>query len=258
MTLRLLSPGAGPVRDLVVVYHYDGRFDDLLRKAAPEAVIYNETGPDFKGHYRRTGKGGLLPMRDLIARAQREAGPFTLRWTVVAGFSEGCQGPRAHLLDGADVDAVIACDGTHASLTPLEAEQIEPWRVYAGRARKNERVLLLSHTRIQPPNAMSTCAVLRLVTGWPLDTAPARQTEGRLVVYSYPGNDAEAHREQARVHLPRMLTEALNVLRKAQQEADFACPSNATAVAASGETTAGREGSPVAQEVIARTPPEIA
>lgn len=253
MTLRLVSPGAGPVRDLIVVYHYDGRFDDLLRKTAPEAVIYNETGPDFKGHYRRAGNGGLLPIRDLIERARRDAGPFDLRWVIAAGFSEGCQGPRAQLLHGEEIDAIIACDGTHASRVPLEAEQITPWRTYADRARRSERLLLLSHTRIQPPNAMSTRDVLRLVTGWPLDTAPAHRNEGRLFVYSYPGTDAEAHCEQARDHLPRMIAEALAILRKAQQEADASCPSNAVTVAASAQTTEGREGAPVAQELIDRS-----
>src|SRR5262245_53630504 len=114
--MRIVQPGKGDVRDVVLVYHLSSAVDAALRAAAPSACIGNETGPAFKGFYSGTGPGRIAPLADALEDLRRRIGRFNVGRIIVVGYSEGCQASRTHLRAGADPDAIVAADGTHASL----------------------------------------------------------------------------------------------------------------------------------------------
>ena len=209
MPLNLMSSGRGAARDLVVVYHCDQSAKSIqsdIANASGDAIVVNDTGPAFASYYATPMK-----LEQVKAWACREAGALAIRRVLIAGFSEGCQAPRAHLRAGARPDAVVACDGTHAS-NPPAAEHIEPWKAMAARARAGEAVFLASHTQIKPPTYLSTRETLELITGWHLTEKEASHKEGNLRVYSWPGADAAAHIEQCRLALPTMIAEAIDMM----------------------------------------------
>lgn len=79
------------------------------------------------------------------------------RPVVLVGFSAGVQAVRTHLETGdlAGVVAVIALDGTHASIPPQES-RLKPWREAMGRPGK----VTLTSSRIVPPDYASTRTVI--------------------------------------------------------------------------------------------------
>lgn len=210
MTMKLIAPGRGERREVVIVYHLDphaGEIQGRIRSAAPDAIIINDTS-NVGGYY-------LTPMglAATLEWGRKAAGALGLGRSILVGFSAGCQALRAHLLAGARPDAIVAVDGTHASTPPHEASQIKPWKDAASSARLGGPPLVASHTSIKPPTFLSTRETLELVTGWSLPRfAEGRRQEGNLVVRSYPGADAAAHVDQARNALPRMLAEAIEML----------------------------------------------
>lgn len=211
MTLKLIAPGRGEERDAVIVAHMDlMAFPSVMRRyiaAAPEAMICTLTGPAFKKFY-----ASPPPLANVLDWLTKAAGALGVRRIILAGHSEGTQAVRSWLRTGATPDAVIASDGTHASSKPDVATQILPWKNQAARARRCASVFIASHTHIVPDGYMSTTETMRMISGWPLTTAPDRNRDGDFVVYSYPGKDAAAHHEQAREILPRMIEEAFAML----------------------------------------------
>jgi hypothetical protein len=208
VTLKLMSPGRGEARDLLVVFHVDPSAKSVqadIINAAGDAIVVNETFAAFKSLY-----ASPTPLPKLMEWAVKEAGAMAIRRVVLAGFSEGCQGVRSQLRAGMRPEAVIACDGTHASRPPA-AEHIQPWRALAERAKAGECVFLASHTRIHT-EYLTTRETLELITGWKLTEKMAFKAEGKLCVYSWPGNTAAAHIEQRRLALPKMVAEAFALL----------------------------------------------
>lgn len=212
MTARLISAGSGPRRPLVLLYLVppvrrpgDPHLDDQIRAALPGACVIAYSDADGE------------PLAASEARA-RAAG-----WTggplVLCGYSAGClRGIRKRLLDGAEPAAVIAIDGTHASMPP-QAWQIDAWARIFQDARAGRRLFVATHSyqtyteRLPPAERfMSTVSVLRQVTGWPLAQGGghplgAHRSDGDAHVHSYASAeiDATAHSDQLTRVLPEML-----------------------------------------------------
>ena len=121
-------------------------------------------------------------------------------------------------IDGANADAYLLSDGTHASWPPQEW-QIAWLRDLAAQARKGKVLVVASHTwqtyteKLTPPLTpfASTVTVLRQATGFPLERggspeAPVISRDGQLWVYSYATKDADmkAHSYQAMVVQPKL------------------------------------------------------
>jgi hypothetical protein len=158
----------------------------------------------------------LRPDLAAVRRLAGTSGPI-----VVGGWSAGVQGPRQLMVDGADVAGVVALDGTAANIPPA-AWQIDVWRELAADARAGRRLFVATATQQTYTSAlrddprtpqveapfMATVHVLKRALGQ--DLPPGTEVhEGGLHVYSVPSAriDAEAHREQLRVWLPRVLRE---------------------------------------------------
>jgi hypothetical protein len=220
VTTRLVQAGRGSSRALVIVYHYTAELDRAVRDACGASpCVVNVTEQPGKSRYARVGPGGLAPLDEVRAWAEKTAGAVLDGRLVLVGFSEGCQALRAHLRAGAFPAAVVAVDGTHANLPPDEATQIVPWRAYFEAARAVTGAdgphFVASHTDIRTDLIgagayMPTRKVLERVTGWllPVPTTlrlerPTR--ENNAVVYSFGGRDAAAHVHQAREVLPALL-----------------------------------------------------
>lgn len=212
--LRIVQPGGGAVRDVVLLYHVDGRLDGLLRNAVgPGVLLANDTGPAFKSYYERAR---VPPLAKTLADLGKAHSCTPGRVTVL-GFSEGVAATRSILAHGGDPDALVCVDGTHARLLDghISAPDVADWKAYAERAKRSERVLVASATSIvTEPAYASSKAGLRSVTGWPLlesgpNDAPVRTSEGSCVVYTFRGADAPAHIFQARTGIARLLAEAM-------------------------------------------------
>ena len=207
MSARLVQPGTGDRRALVVLYLAGSQVDAAVRAAlgpGPCIVAYDD--PD--------GEPLFVTTEWALARAD------VVAFVVVAlvGWSAGClRGVRQRLREGANPSAVLAIDGLHASLPPA-AWQIDPWQRYAARARVGERLLVLSATqqiyteRLTYGAYLCTLNGLRRVTGWPLEEAgpldaPAHHADGELHAYVYRSAaiDGAAHVAQQRVALPELL-----------------------------------------------------
>lgn len=219
MIPRIVQPGSGARRALVVIHHLTAALDDAVRSAlGPGPLVVNLTAPPGKGAYSRVGPGGLAPLAELCAWAAEKTGA-DVGPVALVGFSEGCQAPRAYLLAGGEQPfAVVAIDGTHADWpAPDEARQIAPWRAFFERARKDGCAarFIASHSgltyveQLKAPHRpyMATRSVLRRVTGWPLDGADGSvQRDGGAVVYSYRSQD---HVAQCKRVLPQLLRDEL-------------------------------------------------
>lgn len=208
MPLRLVSAGTGAARPLVCGYLIGDHLDADLRDALPGACLVAYDTPDGE------------PLPTTLRRARQLAGVEAFGALVLLGFSAGVgRGVRQRLIDGAKPDAVVAIDGTHASLPPL-SWQIEVWRALAERARRGEALFVATHSfntyteSLRAPHTayQSTWTTLRQATGWPLGTTGPlplgeETSEGDLHVHSYASatTDAAAHAKQQTVALPAML-----------------------------------------------------
>lgn len=203
MTYRLVSTGTGDRCAIVVAYLIHQRLDDDLRSALPGACIlaYDDAAgePLYATKVHARGAGWI-------------DGPI-----VLIGYSAGClQGIRQRLLDGADPDAVVAIDGTHASIQPKDW-QLDPWKHMATEARAGRKLFVATHTQLtyvetKPDPYQATVTTLRQITGWKLAEAGplplgVEVSDGSLHVHSYQSGSADraAHEAQARVVLPEML-----------------------------------------------------
>lgn len=211
--MRILQSGSGDTRPLVILYLVGPHLDDAIRAALgpdPCIVAYAEAKP---------AEG----LDAAVAAAQQRAHFSKVGGLVLGGYSLGCTGVRARLLEEASalesLTALVLIDGTHAS-KPAAPWQIDVWRGPFDRARAGEILVVATHTaqtymeHLTPAASAlhSTAAVLRRVTGWKLDEAgplasPAQHREKQLFVYSYESADidAQAHIQQQRTALPDML-----------------------------------------------------
>ncbi|WP_437550819.1 peptidoglycan-binding protein [Sorangium sp. So ce367] len=213
--MRIVQIGSGEPRDLVVCYLVGPHVDAAVREAlgpAPCVIAYG-TGKPAEG------------LDAVIAAARDRLHISRIGRVVLAGYSLGCSGVRARLLEQAQATSAIAAlvlvDGTHASKPPV-AWQIDVWRDAFARARRGELLVVATHTqqsyveRLEPPETpfLSTATVLRQATEWPLDAAgpidaPVVRRDGQLFIYSYASKpiDAEAHIAQQRRVFPWVLNQ---------------------------------------------------
>lgn len=207
MTFRLVAPGSGAPRPLVVGYMVTEQLDDELRAAIPSACIAAYEEAD----------GELLA--DTVRRAHEVVGVDAFGSIVLLGFSAGClRGIRQRLLQGAQPDAVVAIDGIHSSMPP-ERWQFDVWRDLVADATVGHRLFVATCTQLRyveslPPGDRYTSTVntLRAVTGWPIREAGplpvgAASGLGDCHIHSYASGpaDSDAHAAQLRVVLPAML-----------------------------------------------------
>jgi hypothetical protein len=187
----------------------------------------------------------VLPgLSDVYTRKFREPGVFTrileetrsrlaalagakqphLAHLVVTSFSAGFGGVRELLKDPAAferIDALVMADSIHAGFTgdpagrQVNPEQMEGFLRFARAAVDGRKCLIISHSRIQPPNYASTTEtadyLLQTLGGsresvsatWPGDLAlESRFRRGRLEVYGFSGDTGPDHMK----HLQQLWT----------------------------------------------------
>lgn len=212
MTARIISAGSGERRPLVLLFFVppirrpgDPHMDDQIRAALPGACVIAYSTPD----------GETVAAAEARARKVGwPGGPLA-----ICGFSAGClRGIRQRLREGAKPDAIIAIDGTHASLPPA-AWQLDVWRPFIADARAGRRLFVATCTQQTyveglpgDERYMATVTLLRRLTGWPLANPgphPVGEyvSEGDLHVHSYASRDMDgtAHSDQQTRVLPEML-----------------------------------------------------
>lgn len=208
MTLRLVQPGMGANRPLVAMFLASGDLDKKIRSAFGPApcIVADHT------------KSGTETLAQIMEFAYTNAGVSQFSKLALIGYSAGCQRVRKLRIDGANADAYLLSDGTHASWPPQEW-QIAWLRDLATQARKGKILVVASHTwqtyteKLTPPQIpyASTVTVLRQATGFPLEKggppeAPVISRDGQLWVYSYATKEADmvAHSYQAMVVQPKL------------------------------------------------------
>lgn len=213
MNVRILSPGFGARRPLVVGYllqraHPPGQphLDDQIRETLPGATIlaYQEADGEPLAETERRARDVGWP-----------GGPL-----VLMGYSAGClRGIRQRLLDGADPAAVVAIDGTHASLPP-ENWQLDAWRRLWTEACARRKLFVATHTyltyvegRDARPRYQATVTTLRQITGLPLEHGGdlplgVEASIGNAHIHSYRSAraDQSAHGKQLLYVLPAMIS----------------------------------------------------
>lgn len=97
---------------------------------------------------------GASPLRAILAKYAPGIAPYRV---AVLGFSASCQGVAALLgsKDGGYLDAAVAIDGVHTGL-PVTAAAMTPWFNFGKLALVNERLLVVTHSSVVPPNYAST------------------------------------------------------------------------------------------------------
>jgi hypothetical protein len=214
MAIRLVQAPDAADSPFVIVYH-SGAKDEALRRAAPGALICVDTGKGFSNYYGEIAPGKIDPLPEAISKGAQLANidAYSPRQVILAGWSEGCQGIRTQLANGAMPDAVVAIDGTHSSKPP-SPKHIDPWRDFIARAKAGSGAFLSSCSSIDPGSYNSTRDTLRILTGFDLDRRgpvndPAVYQEGNCIVFSCEGTAAQDHIDQGQVILPRMLEMAV-------------------------------------------------
>ena len=235
--LRLVQNGATSTRPLIVIYHCDMSMDDRIRTACGSyPTIVNYSATPMKKNYQRVGLNGLQSLRDVYDSILPEVGAVAFSPVIVAGFSEGCQGVRAHLYEamthqGLEPDATVCIDGVHTTKPPPTQPDgykegdgsafdvgIQPWNFWLGNRLKwgddATRSAIFTHSEINPGTYSSVRATLELIFNLKFGkglnpTTPALHKQGSIEVWSFPGTDAEAHKHQLRYVMPHALNEAL-------------------------------------------------
>lgn len=206
MALRLVQQGMGTTRPLVAMFKASPVLDVKIRAAfgpAPCIVADND-------------EKGTEKLGEIMEFAHTNAGVSSVSRLALIGYSAGCQRVRKLRIDGANADAYLLSDGTHASWPPQEW-QIAWLRDLAEQAKKGKVLVVASHTwqtyteTLKDKPYASTVTVLRRATGFALERggppdAPVVSREGQLWVYSYATKEADmkAHSYQAMVVQPKL------------------------------------------------------
>lgn len=208
------------------MYYVDIRLDEAVKTAWPDAIIVNETYEPYKGSHREIGPGKITPLQDVLVRLGLRQ--EDVRNLVLVAFSEGNQGIRAQLLSGAEPSAVVSIDGIHNS--PKEGYKrgetlnyhVVPYRQFASQAALEERVMIITHSQIQPPDFAAVKDIVAEIL-YPDGEIPVAAGEGadrqvtgfvdnNLVVEGYSGGADTDHQYQAKVVLPAKLAQARALL----------------------------------------------
>ena len=206
MALRLVQQGMGATRPLVAMFLASPVLDSKTRAAfGPAPCIVADISDK-----------GTETLKDIMEFAHANAGVSSVSRFALIGYSAGCQRVRKLRIDGANADAYLLSDGTHASWPPQEW-QIAWLRDLAEQAKKGKVLVVASHTwqtyteTLKDKPYASTVTVLRRATGFPLERggppdAPVVSREGQLWVYSYATKtmDMVAHSYQAMVVQPKL------------------------------------------------------
>jgi len=226
MALRVVQPGSGSVRPLVLVYllpHDDSAF----RFPANVAVVADTGPPQATLDVLQNYYAASVPLLDATLAMLTQQLGATFSPVVIAGFSAGGFAVKRLLTLGGDPDAVVLADATYG--TDLTA-----WTKYAQRAIRGERVFIASHSSnvFMEPNRPSPWRNLRTITGFnlplgdgpgvaprpsdaPVTRVPAVMRVGNAIVHSYPDL---IHSNQGVVVLPTvLLPEALNLTTKTSE-----------------------------------------
>lgn len=100
---------------------------------------------------------GSLPVRGILQKYAPGVEPVRV---AALGFSASCQGV-AQLLssgDGGRLDAVVAVDGVHVGYLggKVNPAGMVPWLAFGQLARDNQRLMVVTHSSVVPPNYAST------------------------------------------------------------------------------------------------------
>jgi hypothetical protein len=212
VSLRLVQAGRDEPRVVAFFFLTGPDVDQKLRDAlGPTCAIV----ADVESH-------GTETMTGLLAWARSHAVIQDVAGYALCGWSNGVQHVRDLMHAGADPVAVVAADGTHASMPPADW-QIQIWHDYAEKARARTKMLAASCTQMsyveripvgKPGRAMSTRHVLEKATG--LELLPSTEAhDGDLHLISSPSpteptlEAAAAHRNQVNEVMPRMVRDYL-------------------------------------------------
>jgi len=205
MALRVIQPGSGATRPLVLVYLQPLGSEGAFNLDSNVAIVADkEPG--------QNDYPNVPPLDETLAALSQQLGA-TFSPVILAGFSAGGLAVR-HLLNmGADPDAVVLADGTYG--TDLAA-----WTAYARKAIAGQRVFVASYSSnvFMEPARPSPWRNMRTITGFstlplgpsaspmpagaPVTTTPVFTQSGNAIVYSYPDLD---HESQGRKVLPTVL-----------------------------------------------------
>lgn len=100
------------------------------------------------------GYGSPSPVRAIISKFAPGVTPTRV---ATLGFSASCQGVAALLAskDGGRLDAAVAIDGIHTG-RPVTYAAMTPWFNFAKLAFLNDRLFVITHSAVKPPNYAST------------------------------------------------------------------------------------------------------
>ena len=199
--------------DLVVHLNGDQPVLRELVESRQQFVLYTFTLPPTESYASLFADPQLLTalVNEIDQLVTRRLGkPAHRRRLALTAWSAGFAGIRAILTQPAaeSVDAVFLIDGLHAPRDNRQAfeAELQPFARYAARAANGERLFLVSHSSIDPPDFASTteCAhyLIHELGGKPL--AVRREdplglelveyfTRGQFHVRGYSGNDKADH-----------------------------------------------------------------
>lgn len=185
----------------------DGREDACRIRRGPPCIVADDSAK------------GTETLAEIMEFAHKNAGVSHVSRLALIGYSAGCQRVRKLRIDGANADAYLLSDGTHASWPPQEW-QLARLRDLAAQARKGKVLVVASHTwqtyteKLKDKPFASTVTVLRRATGFPVKhggpaETPVISRDGQLWVYSYATKDADmkAHSYQAMVVQPKLVAQ---------------------------------------------------
>lgn len=230
MASLIVQVGSGEKRPLVIAYHIAAEY---LRGMHPTAAIWSYYGKPFSKQYYQAGAGVVRPLGELVERARSfgfEPGPI-----VLMGWSEGCQGVRAHLWEGQAarelVGGLVCLDGIHAS-TGFPPVQLEPWEWAHDEAVGQELAFTWTTSRIQTYGYESTRAVAQKVLG---DVTDGVHDSGFFRLLATSGAGAAEHIK----HAAMAKTEGARVLELAEKRSSGGGVLGALAGAAVGAICGG-------------------
>jgi len=221
---KLSAPRAldlGESGDFELVIHLNGDIPvrrELIQSGQPFVLYALTLDPSQSYAPVFTGPHVYEAMVSAIEQTmtQRVGKPAHARRVALSAWSAGFVGIEAALAQpqSKDVDAVILIDGLHAPRGDEAAfkAQLDPFLSYARRAAAGERLMVVSHSSIDPPNFASTteCAhyLIAALGGTPLAVRRADPLGLELVEYysrggfqvrGYAGNDKADHCAQLAV-----------------------------------------------------------